>query len=242
MFCMAVTLLKVLIRLKNGQYHSTEIRDKYRILDLYKQIANELHLSIEQVKLLTIYRSTADGVQVLLYPSSYGMYFDESRTLDTFSILQNEQLYIDIGELFDESTLSMSPSSTASSTSSIVINESNLSPSVTNLQHYQAKPKPQKPVFDQQQHKTSSSITSPPKSMSKALKSSIGQLIRYSVPADNSCLFSSINFVLHSGKMDLASNKYLRNMVATKIESDEKTYSEAILGRKNSDYCKWIRK
>jgi ubiquitin thioesterase OTU1 len=72
--------------------------------------------------------------------------------------------------------------------------------------------------------------------------SEIGQLIRYSVPADNSCLFSSIHFVLHSGKLDLSLNKYLRNLVATKIESDQITYSEAILGRTNSDYCKWIRR
>ncbi|CAF1171602.1 unnamed protein product, partial [Didymodactylos carnosus] len=234
---MAVTLLKVLIRLKNGKYHRTEIRDKQRILDLYKQIANELHLTIGQVKLLTIYRNTANSIQ-LLYPLSYDMYLDESRTLDTFAILQNEELYLDINELFDDLTLSTSPSSTVSSTSSVIINESNLSPSVANFQHYQSKPK--KLSFDQQQHKTSSSTSTI--SISKTLKSSVGQLVRYSVPADNSCLFSSIYFVLHSGKMDLTSNKHLRDIIATTIESDEKTYSEAILGRKNSDYCKWIRK
>jgi len=71
--------------------------------------------------------------------------------------------------------------------------------------------------------------------------SNIGKLVKYSVPSDNSCLFSSIDFVLHSGKLDLSSSKCLRNLVASKIESDQITYSEAILGRTNSDYCKWIR-
>ena len=70
----------------------------------------------------------------------------------------------------------------------------------------------------------------------------VGQLIKYSVPSDNSCLFSSIYFVLHNGKFDLSSNQYLRDLVATKIESDQNTYSEAILGRTNSDYCQWIRR
>ncbi|CAF3041090.1 unnamed protein product, partial [Rotaria sp. Silwood2] len=54
--------------------------------------------------------------------------------------------------------------------------------------------------------------------------------------------FSSTYFVLHSGKLDLASNKYLRNLVASKIESDHITYSEAMLGRTNLEYSKWIRR
>ena len=94
---------------------------------------------------------------------------------------------------------------------------------------------------DDQEHEDEDEDDLCPSTTDKILPT-FDQLIRYSVPSDNSCLFTSINFVLHNGKLNLSSAAHLRNLVATKIESDQTTYSEAILGRTNEDYSKWIRR
>jgi hypothetical protein len=194
---MAGPLLRILIRLKPNKYHRMQIAARYRIIDLIKQIATDLHLTIDQLLHISIYRNGPNGYS-LLYPFN-NTHYD---ALDKYGLSSDEELHIDLTDLIlyededdndDDETSSSTPMIESSTT-----NKNNLS--------------------------------------------TIGQLIRYSVPSDNSCLFSSIYFVLHSGKSDLSSNKYLRNLVATKIESDQITYSEAILGRTNSDYCTWIRR
>ncbi|XP_050432475.1 ubiquitin thioesterase OTU1 [Adelges cooleyi] len=65
-------------------------------------------------------------------------------------------------------------------------------------------------------------------------------ILRKVVPADNSCLFTSMGFVL-GGKIDLGSGSYMREIIANAVKDDQVEFSEAVLGKPNEDYCKWIR-
>lgn len=69
-----------------------------------------------------------------------------------------------------------------------------------------------------------------------------GILMKHIVPADNSCLFSSIYFVLN-GKVDESGTiaPFLRQVIAETVSKDPEKFSEAILGKPNADYCKWIQ-
>jgi ubiquitin thioesterase OTU1 len=69
-----------------------------------------------------------------------------------------------------------------------------------------------------------------------------GVLLRKVVPANNSCLFTSVNFVMmENGVLDLDCQKSMRELIACTVKSDPIFYSEGILGKKNKDYCDWIR-
>ncbi|UJR33302.1 hypothetical protein I4U23_020752 [Adineta vaga] len=191
---MAGPLLRILIRLKANKYHRTQIAARYRIFDLFKQIAKDLHLTIDQLSDISIYRNGPNGC-TLLYPLNNTQY----DVFDKYGLSSDEELYLDLSDLMlnnedeDEDNFTSTKNSIAANTTDKTL-------------------------------------------------STLDQLIRYSVPSDNSCLFTSVDFVLHNGKLDLSSNKNLRNLVATKIESDQVTYSEAILGQTNADYSKWIRR
>lgn len=67
-----------------------------------------------------------------------------------------------------------------------------------------------------------------------------GVLMRKVVPANNSCLFTSINAVLNGGNIDLSYAHSIRQLIAGVVKSDPQTYSNAFLGRSNSSYCSWI--
>ena len=229
---MAGPLLRILIRLKPNKFHRMQIAARYRIIDLFKQIAHDLHLTVDQLIHISIYRNGPNGCSIL-YPinTAYNnTHFDVSITLDKYGLSSNEELYIDLTEFIlcqqqDNDDISTNDTHTASSLDNS---------SASSLLHSDESSSLSSSTSSLIQAKTTNNLSTK--------KSLIGQLIRFSVPADNSCLFSSIYFVLHSGKLDLASNKYLRNLVATKIESDQLTYSEAMLGRTNSEYSKWIRR
>lgn len=66
-----------------------------------------------------------------------------------------------------------------------------------------------------------------------------GILLKEVVPADNSCLFTSVNFVM-TGKIDLGSGAFMRQIIAAEVNQDKTTYNEGILGRPNDEYCAWI--
>jgi hypothetical protein len=227
---MAGPLLRVLIRLKQNKYHRMQIAARYRIIDLFKQIAQELRLTVDQLVHISIYRNGPTGCSVL-YPINNNFnntHYDVTITFDKYGLSSNEELFIDLTELIhcqqqdnDEITTNDNHTASASDNSDSV---NSMASSSLNSDE----------SLSLSQAKTTNNLSTK--------KSLIGQLIRFAVPADNSCLFSSIYFVLHSGKLDLASNKYLRNLVASKIESDQITYSEAMLGRTNSEYSKWIRR
>lgn len=68
-----------------------------------------------------------------------------------------------------------------------------------------------------------------------------GFLTRQVVPANNSCLFTSVNFALENrNKLDLESAGPMRQIIADVVMNDQETYNEAYLERSNAEYCKWI--
>lgn len=67
-----------------------------------------------------------------------------------------------------------------------------------------------------------------------------GMLMRKVVPANNSCLFTSIYAVMNDGEIDLSCSTMMRELIAGVVLSDPQTFNEAFLGRSNSSYCKWI--
>lgn len=69
-----------------------------------------------------------------------------------------------------------------------------------------------------------------------------GILMKHVVPADNSCLFSSVYFVLN-GKVDDTGSvaPFLRQVIAETVSKDPEKFNEAILGKPNAEYCKWIQ-
>ncbi|KAL6267236.1 hypothetical protein P5V15_000311 [Pogonomyrmex californicus] len=68
-----------------------------------------------------------------------------------------------------------------------------------------------------------------------------GILMRKVVPADNSCLFTSVGYVLN-GKVDTSCASFMREIIANAVAADPNEYSEAFLGRPNAEYCDWILK
>ncbi|XP_055884078.1 ubiquitin thioesterase OTU1-like isoform X1 [Biomphalaria glabrata] len=68
-----------------------------------------------------------------------------------------------------------------------------------------------------------------------------GILTRKVVPADNSCLFTSIHLLMNEGLKDVSASLHLREVIAGIVSSNPDTYCEGILGKPNSAYCKWIR-
>ncbi|XP_053984015.1 ubiquitin thioesterase OTU1 [Hylaeus volcanicus] len=68
-----------------------------------------------------------------------------------------------------------------------------------------------------------------------------GVLMKKVVPADNSCLFTSVGYVLN-GKVDPSCASFMREIIANAVAADPEEYCEAVLGRPNPEYCKWILK
>ncbi|XP_065051185.1 ubiquitin thioesterase OTU1-like isoform X2 [Rhopilema esculentum] len=63
-------------------------------------------------------------------------------------------------------------------------------------------------------------------------------LRRHVVPADNSCLFASLSFLLFGGDTSLASE--MRSLAANCIISDPANFNEALLGKPVKEYCDWL--
>uniref|UniRef100_A0A8C2N3Z1 Ubiquitin thioesterase OTU n=1 Tax=Cricetulus griseus TaxID=10029 RepID=A0A8C2N3Z1_CRIGR len=67
-------------------------------------------------------------------------------------------------------------------------------------------------------------------------------LTRTAVPADNSCLFTSVYYVVEGGVLNPACAPDMRRLIAQIVASDPDFYSEAILGKTNEEYCEWIKR
>ncbi|XP_066027386.1 ubiquitin thioesterase OTU1 isoform X2 [Pocillopora verrucosa] len=65
----------------------------------------------------------------------------------------------------------------------------------------------------------------------------LGKLTRKVVPADNSCLFTSVSYVMVG---DSSCSAELRKLIAQCVSNDPLTFNTAFLGQDNSDYCNWI--
>ena len=72
--------------------------------------------------------------------------------------------------------------------------------------------------------------------------SSRGILTRKVVPADNSCLFTSIALAMEGGETNQTHASQLRSIIAQVVASNTEMYSEAFLGKSNTEYCVWILK
>ncbi|XP_053310384.1 ubiquitin thioesterase OTU1 [Spea bombifrons] len=68
------------------------------------------------------------------------------------------------------------------------------------------------------------------------------RIVRRVVPADNSCLFTSVHYVVEGGVYDPSCAPEMRNLIADIVSSDPINYCEAVLGKSNEEYCAWIRK
>lgn len=62
---------------------------------------------------------------------------------------------------------------------------------------------------------------------------------RVEVPANNSCMFVSVNYCL-TGRLRPKCPE-LRELIADTVKADPDTYSEGFLGKPNNEYCTWIR-
>ncbi|KAH8286651.1 hypothetical protein KR018_004044 [Drosophila ironensis] len=68
-----------------------------------------------------------------------------------------------------------------------------------------------------------------------------GILLKKVVPADNSCLFTSIRFALN-GRVDNEGSEMMRHIIAQEVAADTQQYNDAVLGKSNAEYCSWIQK
>ncbi|XP_014447345.1 ubiquitin thioesterase OTU1 [Tupaia chinensis] len=73
-------------------------------------------------------------------------------------------------------------------------------------------------------------------------ETSLPVLTRTVVPADNSCLFTSVYYVVEGGVLNPACAPEMRRLIAQIVASDPDFYSEAILGKTNQEYCDWIKR
>jgi len=69
-----------------------------------------------------------------------------------------------------------------------------------------------------------------------------GILTRKVVPANNSCLFTSINCCMNEGRLDLESAPSMRTIIAGAVTDQSDLYNEVVLGKPNREYCSWILK
>lgn len=67
-----------------------------------------------------------------------------------------------------------------------------------------------------------------------------GMLMRQVVPANNSCLFTSVHFVVENCQLDLNAAGPMRELIAGIVMSDPVKFDTAFLGKDNSEYCEWI--
>jgi len=69
-----------------------------------------------------------------------------------------------------------------------------------------------------------------------------GILTRKVVPANNSCLFTSINCCMADGKLDLEVAPTMRRVITNAVSAQPDLYNEAVLGKPTQEYCNWILK
>ncbi|NXV77002.1 OTU1 thioesterase, partial [Atlantisia rogersi] len=80
------------------------------------------------------------------------------------------------------------------------------------------------------------------RTMSNLVREAVPVLARRVVPADNSCLFTSVYYVVEGGVYDLGCAPEMRSLIAQIVASDPESYCEAVLGKTNREYCDWIRR
>lgn len=74
------------------------------------------------------------------------------------------------------------------------------------------------------------------------IRETLPVLTRAVVPADNSCLFTSVYYVVEGGVLNPACAPEMRHLIAQIVASNPDFYSKAILGKTNQEYCDWIKR
>lgn len=69
-----------------------------------------------------------------------------------------------------------------------------------------------------------------------------GILTRKVVPANNSCLFTSINCCMNDGRLDTEVAPLMREIIVGAVSHQPALYNEVFLGKPNAEYCQWILK
>lgn len=93
-----------------------------------------------------------------------------------------------------------------------------------------------------EEEKNKPKVTNPKTPLKTPLLDHTPALKRRAVPADNSCLFTSVNYVVEGGVYNAACAADMRQLIGHIVASDPAAYSEAVLGKSNEDYCAWIRR
>lgn len=181
-----------------------------------------------------------NGQQILRSLTQESTIYDLKTTLSTLSNIPTNKLHVLYGfppKSFDISQDKLTLASTGLSTGETLILEEK--PVVTLEESGPATPS--KVRFDE--NAKLQSIETIPPSPDTILNNAVpGILMKQVVPADNSCLFTSIHFVI-SGKVDEQGGAapFMRELVAETVGREVDEYSEALLGKPNSEYVKWIK-
>jgi len=118
-----------------------------------------------------------------------------------------------------------------------------------NLKPSSSTSEPSNPSNSSSSTSSSSSSCPPAPSLSKVegpsepkrQKTEIGaKMERQVVPADNSCLFTAINYCMSGEVVASENSAFMREVIASVVGADQEKYSEAILGKENKAYCNWI--
>nr|ALS04496.1 ubiquitin thioesterase OTU1 [Acartia pacifica] len=159
---------------------------------------------------------------------------DKSASLETLGIRSGDTLIFKIGAKSAVTSLNTNGRIFGSENSSSM----NQSSSTTSNQTSESK------VSEKENDMASSpkqKLATVPDTASKKLKSHHDIVLkRVVVPADNSCLFTSINYSMCGQMVDSANVQFMREIIATTVAGDPVTYNEAFLGKPNHSYCSWI--
>lgn len=90
---------------------------------------------------------------------------------------------------------------------------------------------------NKRQEQAKNTISAELREDSKSTISKSGAIERHIIPADNSCLFTAINFCIEG---QLGQHEMMREIIVSTIMSNPELYNEAILEKDPVVYCDWI--
>ncbi|TMW47182.1 hypothetical protein DOY81_007757 [Sarcophaga bullata] len=201
----------VKLKSKNGQYIVKELTNKTTVADLKNRVSQITHIRDSQMNILLGFPPRPLDLAV-----SNG-----KRTLEECGITSGETLIVEekIEELHDPS----------------LEDDEALA---RRLQAEEEEEQLREVVAAATAAETPDHANAPPPGSSGNFN---GILLKKVVPADNSCLFTSVRFVLN-GKVDNDGSEMMRHIIAQEVAANPQEYNDAVLGKSNSEYCAWIQK
>jgi len=175
---------------------------------------------------------TEDSLEKLISHSLEALGMDETKEMESLKLLSGFP-----PKPLDISDRDKSISSVGITSGDTIIFQVSQGQSVT--KSTEAQPAPAAPQHRQDHeknnHKRLKTDNLPPQSSQNS------KLRRKVVPADNSCLFTSINYCMSGALVGSEHSAFMREVIASVVSSDQEKYCEAFLGRNNSDYTRWIQ-